>query len=184
MASESHLRQGPHTQSCKLRSTAYRHSGTTPKYIMKVTDVFREDTMKRQISEYRIFISIDIDVSVELPRTSVTNTLISVEKSKYSPTCRLVYLSKVYCCNITQYPVPETYLFKINWTVHFAYKINRFFFRRDLPFGWYHICPIHVVPCKFGKDIFNIKDAVLIFQKDQFLRRSEWLNDKQAWMIM
>ena len=41
----------------------------------------------------------------------------------------------------------------------------------DLPFGGHLICPIHGVPCKFGKDIFNIKDAVLIFQKDPFLSR-------------
>ena len=36
----------------------------------------------------------------------------------------------------------------------------------DLPFS-----PIYRVSRKFGKDIFNIKDAVLISQKDPFLRR-------------
>ena len=35
----------------------------------------------------------------------------------------------------------------------------------DLPFRGHHICPIHGVPCKFGKDFFNIKDVVLIFSK-------------------
>ena len=53
---------------------------------------------------------------------------------------------------------------------HIPYEINSFY-RRDLPFGGHHVCPIHGVPCKFGKDIFNIKVAVLIFQKDPFLRR-------------
>ena len=60
-----------------------------------------------------------------------------------------------------------TYLFKIKRTPRFAYEINNFY-RRDLPFGGHHVCPIHGVPCKCGKYIFNIKVAVLIFQKDPF----------------
>ena len=64
----------------------------------------------------------------------------------------------------------NTGLFKIKRTLRFAYKINNFY-RIDLPFGGHHICPIHGMPCTFGKDIFNIKDVVLIFQKDPFLRR-------------
>ena len=63
-----------------------------------------------------------------------------------------------------------TYLFKINRTLRFAYKINSFLCI-DLPFGGHDICPIHGVPYKFGKYIFTIKDAVLIFQKDPFLCR-------------
>ena len=47
------------------------------------------------------------------------------------------------------------------------------FFRIDLPFGGHHICPIHGVPCKFGQDIFNIKDVVLIFQKGPFFLMSQ-----------
>ena len=39
-----------------------------------------------------------------------------------------------------------------------------------MPFGGHDICPIHGVPCKFGKYIFNVMDAVLIFHKDPFLR--------------
>ena len=54
--------------------------------------------------------------------------------------------------------------------LRFVYKINSMY-RRDLPFGGHHVCPIHGMPCKFGKDIFNIKDAILIFQNDPFLRR-------------
>ena len=54
---------------------------------------------------------------------------------------------------------------KINRTLCFAYKINSCFYIA-LSFGGHHICPIHRVPCKFGKDIFDIKDTVLIFQKD------------------
>ena len=65
--------------------------------------------------------------------------------------------------------VSNTYLFKINRTLRFAYKIKSFF-RIDRPFGVHHICSIHGVHCKFGKDIFNIKVEVLIFQKDPFLR--------------
>ena len=64
----------------------------------------------------------------------------------------------------------NSYLFKINRTLRFAYKINSLS-RIELPFGGHHICSIHGVPCKFGKDIFNIKDVVLIFQNDPFLRR-------------
>ena len=65
----------------------------------------------------------------------------------------------------------NTYLFKIKpGTLHFAYKFKSFF-SIDLPFEGHHICPFHGVPCKFGKDIFNIKNALLIFQKDTFLRR-------------
>ena len=40
-----------------------------------------------------------------------------------------------------------------------------------LSFGGHGICPIDGVPCEFGKDIFNIKAAVFIFQKDPF---SNW----------
>ena len=61
----------------------------------------------------------------------------------------------------------KLHLFKIKRTLRFAYKIN-IYYRIDLPFGGNHIRPIHEVPCK---DIFNIKDAVLIFQKHPFLRR-------------
>ena len=64
----------------------------------------------------------------------------------------------------------STGLFKIKRTLCFAYKINNYY-RIDLPFGGHLIWPIHGVARKFGKDIFNIKDVVLIFQKDPFLRR-------------
>ena len=57
----------------------------------------------------------------------------------------------------------------IEWTLRFAYKINIFF---RIPFGGHHICPMHGVPCEFGKDIFNIKDIVLISQKVKFLCKS------------
>ena len=74
-------------------------------------------------------------------------------------------------CNCSLYPVIQgavqyTYLFKLNRTLRFAYKIKSVFFCIDLPFGENHIYPIPGVPCKFGEDIFNIKDVVLIFQKD------------------
>ena len=61
----------------------------------------------------------------------------------------------------------NSYLFKINRTLRFAYKINSLS-RIELPFGGHHICSIHGVPCKFGKVIFNIKGVVLIFQKNPF----------------
>ena len=62
-----------------------------------------------------------------------------------------------------------TDLFKINRILCFAYKMKSFS-RIDLPFRGNHICEIHGVPCNFGKDIFNIKDVWLIFQKDPFFK--------------
>ena len=72
---------------------------------------------------------------------------------------RLLYISMLF-----------TYLFKIERTLRFAYKIKKNFCIH-LPFGGHHMCPMHGVPCKFGKDILNIKDVVLIFQNEPFLRR-------------
>ena len=56
------------------------------------------------------------------------------------------------------------YLFKINRTLRFAYKINHLYCI-ELPFGGHHICPIYGVPCKFGKDILEELDTYDVLQR-------------------
>ena len=84
--------------------------------------------------------------------------------------------------NAIKLSVIYTYLFKINRTLRFAYKIKSIF-RIDLPFGGNHIYPIPGVPCKFGKDIFNIKAVVLIFQKDPFIFYANHVDSNSAFLL-
>ena len=76
----------------------------------------------------------------------------------------------------------EGKLHLINWTLLFTYKINSFFCI-DLPFGGNHIYPIPGMPFKFGKDIFNIKAVVLIFQKDPFIFYVNHVDSNSAFLL-